>query len=576
MEPREIRVGTLAELRARGCVVVSGGRHGIAVFLHEGRPYAVDNRCPHLGFPLARGTVRDGILTCHWHHWRFDLTTGGCFTAGGEDVPVYPVRVEGDEVFVRIGTQAAEDRAAAARRLEHAMEEVSTLGIAKAILRLRRAGVPAREVVAMAARFGARRRQDWSNGMTVLTALGNLLASGEVEDDAQHLALVHGAREVARSCSERPPRRDRGGLPGPVPQERLEGWFRRFVEERQEVAAERVLRSAIAAGWEMERVARMVFSAATDHPWLDDGHALDYAVKAFELVALLGWANAGEILPAVVPVLCAAQRAEEDAQWRHPYDYVGRLSASFEALPRRIEEGRGRRWDDEDGLVVRLLADDPSAPLDALDDAVRHGAPAEALVRAVARAAAERLARFALRNEVFDWDTAHHAFTTAHATYRALRIVPALEVLRGAYHAAVKVALVRFLAIPPARLPWEVEERREGGAEEPLAAMDTAIATRRPAEAARALWAAVEAGADVARVRRRLVRALLAEDPGFHDFQSVEAAVRLARELEGRAAVVPLVGAVRFLAVHCPTDRFVAATVEKAVRLERGEDLAAE
>lgn len=44
-----------------------------------GKVLAVDNRCPHMGFPLDRGTVRDGILTCHWHHARFDLATGGTF-----------------------------------------------------------------------------------------------------------------------------------------------------------------------------------------------------------------------------------------------------------------------------------------------------------------------------------------------------------------------------------------------------------------------------------------------------------------------------------------------------------------
>ncbi len=45
----------------------------IAVFHHEGEAYAVDNRCPPMGFPLDRGGVKDGILTCHWRHARFNL-----------------------------------------------------------------------------------------------------------------------------------------------------------------------------------------------------------------------------------------------------------------------------------------------------------------------------------------------------------------------------------------------------------------------------------------------------------------------------------------------------------------------
>src|SRR3712207_4543626 len=58
-----VRVGTVAEVIQRGCTVVAAGGHGIAVFAHEGRLHAVDNRCPHMGFPLSRGTVRDGLLT---------------------------------------------------------------------------------------------------------------------------------------------------------------------------------------------------------------------------------------------------------------------------------------------------------------------------------------------------------------------------------------------------------------------------------------------------------------------------------------------------------------------------------
>jgi hypothetical protein len=55
--------------RLAAVTVVSGGRHGIAVFAPAGSDeiYAIDNRCPHMGFPLHKGTVCDGILTCHWH-----------------------------------------------------------------------------------------------------------------------------------------------------------------------------------------------------------------------------------------------------------------------------------------------------------------------------------------------------------------------------------------------------------------------------------------------------------------------------------------------------------------------------
>src|SRR5215471_7302470 len=96
----KVHVGAVDEVRNRGCVQVSGGGHGIAVFAHEGRFYAVDNRCPHMGFPLSRGTVHDGLLTCHWHHARFDLQGGGTLDPFADNVRTYPILVEDGSVYV--------------------------------------------------------------------------------------------------------------------------------------------------------------------------------------------------------------------------------------------------------------------------------------------------------------------------------------------------------------------------------------------------------------------------------------------------------------------------------------------
>ncbi|HEU4923548.1 MAG TPA: Rieske 2Fe-2S domain-containing protein, partial [Burkholderiales bacterium] len=63
-----IRVGNLEDLKASGMTVVQGPRGPLLVICDGSRCFAVDNRCPHLGFPLHRGSVADGILTCHWHH----------------------------------------------------------------------------------------------------------------------------------------------------------------------------------------------------------------------------------------------------------------------------------------------------------------------------------------------------------------------------------------------------------------------------------------------------------------------------------------------------------------------------
>ena len=68
------------DIQAEGkCLSLSVKKQPIVLFLYNSKVYALDNRCPHMGFPLSQGTLKDGILTCHWHHARFDLHNGGTF-----------------------------------------------------------------------------------------------------------------------------------------------------------------------------------------------------------------------------------------------------------------------------------------------------------------------------------------------------------------------------------------------------------------------------------------------------------------------------------------------------------------
>src|SRR3970040_2210572 len=92
----------LAVLREKGCLAVRVNDHTLALFAHGERVYAVDNRCPHMGFPLHRGTAKDGILTCHWHHARFDLVSGGTFDQWADDLQTFPVEIRDGEVWVDV------------------------------------------------------------------------------------------------------------------------------------------------------------------------------------------------------------------------------------------------------------------------------------------------------------------------------------------------------------------------------------------------------------------------------------------------------------------------------------------
>jgi nitrite reductase/ring-hydroxylating ferredoxin subunit len=90
-----MRVATVAEVQEKGSLTVHAGGNVIVLFKFDRDIYAVDNRCPHMGFPLDKGSVHNGILTCHWHHARFDLKSGGTFDLWADDVRNFPVHVIG-------------------------------------------------------------------------------------------------------------------------------------------------------------------------------------------------------------------------------------------------------------------------------------------------------------------------------------------------------------------------------------------------------------------------------------------------------------------------------------------------
>ena len=91
-------VGDLAP--GTGKTVTAGGKE-LAVFNVEGTFHVMDNECPHRGGPLGEGELEGCLLTCPWHAWQFDVRTGESVTDDSK-VPVYPCKVEGDQVLVGI------------------------------------------------------------------------------------------------------------------------------------------------------------------------------------------------------------------------------------------------------------------------------------------------------------------------------------------------------------------------------------------------------------------------------------------------------------------------------------------
>jgi nitrite reductase/ring-hydroxylating ferredoxin subunit len=73
-----------------------------AVFADGDELYVTDGACPHNGGPLAEGLVRDGVVTCPWHWYAYELATGRCRTAAGYELRRYPVVEVGGRLHASI------------------------------------------------------------------------------------------------------------------------------------------------------------------------------------------------------------------------------------------------------------------------------------------------------------------------------------------------------------------------------------------------------------------------------------------------------------------------------------------
>ena len=593
-QPTEVPDGyheavSLDELREGRAVTQIDGTP-ILLVEHEGELRAVNNQCPHMGFPLSEGTVDEGVLTCDWHHARFELSCGDTFDPWADDLDAYPTEVIDGTVYVDPSPQR--DRPPAAHwqsRLSDGLEQNLRLVIAKSAVGLVNAGVDPVEPVEQGVTFGTRYREGgWSSGLTILVALSNVVDELESQDCKR--ALYQGLTQVASDVADQPPKFDQAEFAArDVPFARLKSWFRENVEVRDADGAERVLRTAVASDCSPAQLTELLVTAATDHRYLDAGHTFDYVNKATEALDTIGWESepTADVLASLVRGLTEAERSEELSSWRQPDDLAGMCADTFDRLDELVAAGEGTEWEPPTDFTDRLYADEPEAVFETLETAIGNGATVQQLAGAVAHAAAKRITLFTTANEFNDWNTVLHTFTHANAVHRASRLTDATELYRGVFDAAVNVYLDRFLTTPPAPYPDASPE-----ADPDAAIEDLRLSFESQGEvnrAGRAVAEFLDAGGEPSELKRVLGNSLLQEDTNFHTFQVLEAGFQqfdarsagselaAADPTEQVAAGVTrqqrdvLIAVARYMAAHYPTRREREQTFSIAERLSRGE-----
>ena len=552
------------------------GTH-LAVFRYGNKYYAVDNRCPHMGYPMSEGSVRDGVLICHWHHWEFDLKTGGCFLTFGDDLKAFPVELR-DDGYLYVGIDRGEREAAKRRVIDRGkraliqgLKDSSSFLIAKAIAALTDAGADPKEIIQQGLYYGTNKTGDgWSSGVAILTIAANMW--DDVDPKDHNLFLVHALTQIGRRTSGSS-RRQR--FPFPRSKEEhdlktLKRWFRHYVDLRDRGAAERILITLHDRGYSREIIADFVFTAATDFYFTGDGHALDFANKTFEGLDYVDWEGAHEILRPIVIDLVTRTRHEETSRWA---DSIPVLEDIFLRLDKIWELNQSNQVSLDISEFAQTMLGDSFEPIVAeIEEKLCQGVSPTDICRAMTYASAIRTVRFHLKNEG-DWHDVANIYSYAHSLYRAFHLAPSKELMRGLFHGAVFLTYLRWLNMPAARIPKPEQclDETFSSPEKMLDRLQEFADFQKVFDAEILVNQYINEGHDITQLKHTIAHIMLREDAELHMFQVLEVAFRhfdLSTNAEEKR--IHLLAATRYITAQKLMKGILWST-ENAERLQRGE-----
>lgn len=100
--PTTVTVATVADLPPGTQKIVAIQDKEIALFNVDGHVYALDNTCPHAGFPLGEGDISGAHVICPGHSFYYNLKTGECLNDAQMRATCFAVSIEGNDIVVAI------------------------------------------------------------------------------------------------------------------------------------------------------------------------------------------------------------------------------------------------------------------------------------------------------------------------------------------------------------------------------------------------------------------------------------------------------------------------------------------
>ena len=440
-----VKVADLAELADGKPRAVRVEGQSIALFKHNGSVYATDNQCPHMGYPLTRGRVRGGVLTCDWHGWSYDMGGGGCFTGGCDDLATFPVEVRGEEVYLDIAGGGKKRDDAHFLLLQEGLLSGDNWTLSKAVAIMLARGVSETDVLNRLVRHGGRHfvtELDAGDGGWQLAYLVNgVKVASQYAPEDRLIPLMMAASGASGRAGDRPAI---DPLPGEITWEKLERWIRVFSVDREWEGIEKCLITARRLGDHDDKILPLAYECVVEPFFLGHNESLLYIGYLAELLEQFGWDVAEELVCNLTAKILGRGRGAPDeirregiAKLESLEDFIADLAANPSTQTADF---------DEDAFVAGIVSGDLDDTFDTVTKALKAGVEINRIVSTMVLLGADRMARTPASMSPGWWELGRE-ISLASSIRTALRFAGFQVAAKALYHVAWQFFSDRWLNI---------------------------------------------------------------------------------------------------------------------------------
>lgn len=440
-----VKVATLDELAEGKPRAIKVEGQSIALFKHNGDIYATDNQCPHMGYPLTRGRVRGGVLTCDWHGWSYDMRGGGCFTGGCDDLATFPVEVRENDIYLDIAGGGNKRDDAPFLLLQEGLLFGDNWTLSKAVAIILARGVSESDVLNRLVRHAGRHfvtELDAGEGGRELANLVNgVRVASQYEPEDRLIPLMMAAAGASGRAGDRPAVTP---LPGDITWEKLERWIRVFSADREWEGIEKCLITARRLGGHDDKIIPLAYECAVEPFFLGHSDSLLYIGYLAELLEQFGWEVSEELVCGLTAKVLGRGRGAPDEIRR---EAIGKLESLEDFVADIAANPRPQTSEfDEDAFAAGLVSGDLDDTFDTITDALKGGVEINRIVQTMVLLGADRMARTPASMSPGWWELGQE-ISLSSSIRTALRFGGFQVAAKALYHVAWEFFSNRWLNI---------------------------------------------------------------------------------------------------------------------------------